>query len=87
MSNEKGDGKRMYDFSRAVTMYANRSMVIPSDEEIVLSLGVEDIAEPGKTNVLANVYLTLPAFLRTYDAFKTILDDFKQKGMFSSEDS
>lgn len=75
-----------YDFSKAEAIYCNRSIVIPSDEEILLALGIEHPLEPGKVRMFLNAYLSLPTFLRTYDAFKSTFEDFKKRGIFGTNE-
>jgi hypothetical protein len=61
-------------------------VVIPSDEEIMLALGVESSHAPGKVEVATTAYFSLPTFLRIYDSFKAVLDEFKKKGIYSDND-
>lgn len=70
-----------YSLSKATNIYVNRSLLIPSDEEITMLLGVEQAFTPSKVNVLVSAHMALPGFLRTYDSFKTVLDDFRDKGI------
>lgn len=60
-------------------IYSNRSAVIQNDEEIVLLLGNE-FREENTVDVDTAVYLSLPSFLRLYDALKEKVDRFREGG-------
>lgn len=86
-NNIRKIGNVQYHFDKNKNIYCNRSVVIPSDEEIQLSLGIEDAHSPGNVKVEMTAYFTLPTFLRIYDSFKQVLDDFKKKGLYKEGDN
>lgn len=72
-------GNNNYNLSKSKSIYCNRAVVFPSDEEIVLMLGTE-MRKENVVDVDTVVYLTLPSFLRLYDTLKSTLDRFKESG-------
>lgn len=78
-TKHKKVGSTYYNLSKSNSIYCNRAAVIPSDEEIVLMLGTE-MRKENVVDVDTTVYLTLPSFLRLYDALKATLDRFKESG-------
>lgn len=68
-----------YNLSKSKNIYSNRSAIIQNDEEIILLLGNE-IHNEGIVDVETAVYLSLPSFLRLYDALKEKVDLFREGG-------
>ncbi len=73
-----------YNLTNSTSIYCNRSIIIPGDEEIVLLLGNE-MRETDVVDVETAAFLTLPSFLRTYDIFNEMLEIFKEKGIYNKK--